>query len=162
MVLLGQGRATSPGAMIDQEGPDMFGRSLFSLSLMLALLACGGSAAAQDSERFTLERTEDGFVRLDTETGETSICRERGRQLVCELATEDRHALEDEIARLSERVTALEEAIGQNTANELPSEEEFNRTMGMMEQFFRRFFSIVEDLNRDFGSDEPAPAPDRT
>lgn len=140
----------------------MFGRSFPSLSVLLALLALGGPAAAQETERFTLERTEEGFVRLDNTTGETSICRERGRQLVCELATEDRHALEDEIERLSERVTALEEAIGQDAPAELPSEEEFNRTMGMMEQFFRRFFSIVEDLNRDFGSDEPAPAPDRT
>jgi hypothetical protein len=35
--------------------------------------------------------------------------------------------------------------------------------MGIMETFMRRFFAIVEDLNRDFNEEPPAePAPDRT
>ena len=46
----------------------------------------------------------------------------------------------------------------------LPSEDEFEQTMGYMERFFRRFMDIVTDLNREFGSgqEQPEPEPDRT
>ena len=137
-----------------------------------AIAGCGGllaaallaPAQAQEGSRYTMERSENGYVRLDTRTGEMSICRERGEQLVCQMAADERRAFEEELDALSDRVTALEEAAGTSSDRELPSEEEFDRTMGMMEKFIRRFFSIVEDLNRDFSEPEPPSegGPERT
>lgn len=130
------------------------------------MIACGVLIAigttpsyAQDVERYRLERTDDGYVRTDTVTGSTSLCRERGGQLVCRMAVEERDAYDEGIAALQERVTALEDRIaaleGGRPAAGLPDEEEFEQTLGYMERFFRRFMGIVKDLERDFDSGEP-------
>ncbi len=133
--------------------------------LFISMIVLTGAAVAQES-RYQLERTADGYVRLDTETGTMSLCREQGDQLICQMATEDREALEDRIDALSDRIAALETRTGATTdgqRSDLPSDEELERSMGIMETFMRRFFAIVEDLNRDFNEETPAePAPDRT
>ena len=46
------------------------------------------------ANRFTMEKTENGFVRMDTLTGEMSICSEKADQLVCRLAADERRAFE--------------------------------------------------------------------
>ncbi|WP_099867871.1 hypothetical protein [Pararhizobium haloflavum] len=139
----------------------------------ISTMICGGlltaalaiPALAQDANRYTMNPTDDGYVRLDTMTGEVSICRERGEQMVCQLAADDREAFERQLDSLEDRVAALESAIGDGArdGDALPTDEEIDRTMGIMETFMRRFFSIVEDLNRDFdGEENSEPAPDRT
>lgn len=121
-------------------------------------------ASAQDVEHYQLERTQDGYVRLDTVTGRMTLCTERDGQLVCRMAAEDRSAYDNEIDALQGRVDALEARItaleGGTRAPALSDDQEFERTMGYMERFFRRFMGIVKDLERDFGSDQPQP--DRT
>ena len=119
---------------------------------LIAGMAMLGAAAAQDASRYTMERTEDGVVRMDRETGEVSICRESGEDMVCRLAADDRKAFEDQFDALSDRVAALEERIG--AASDLPADEELDRAMGIMETFMRRFFGIIQDLNRDLGGVE--------
>jgi hypothetical protein len=119
----------------------------------LSVPALAAPAIAQDADRFRLEKTEDGYVRMDTETGEMSICEERAGQLVCRLAADERSAFQDEIDRLSGSVKALEDRV---TALEkapavpgLPTEEEFDKTMSYMQRFFRGFMDIVKDLEND-------------
>lgn len=142
-----------------------------------SLLACAAlaaafasAAAAQDSERYRLERTDGGYVRLDTATGSMALCQERRDQLVCRVAADERtvyedrlDALQDRIDALEERTTALEAAPAPSAG--LPSEDEFEQTMGYMERFFRRFMGIVTDLDREFGGGDrqaPPPEADRT
>ena len=130
------------------------------------MIACGAvmamammPASAQEVERYQLERTQDGYVRLDTVTGRMTLCAERDGQLVCRMATEDRTAYDNEIDALQARVDALEARItaleSGAPASALSEDQEFERTMGYMERFFRRFMGIVKDLERDFGSGEP-------
>lgn len=130
---------------------------MLALTAMLVPALCVG-AGAQESERYRLEKTEQGYVRMDTRTGEMSVCEERGGQLVCRVAADERSALQDEIDRLNGAVTALEQRV---TALEkapavpgLPTEEEFDKTLGYMERFFRGFMDIV----KDFEKDEQAPS----
>lgn len=132
--------------------------------LFLAVVATIPTLAQEDGNRFMLERTENGYLRLDTKTGAMSLCRERGEKLVCEMAADERRAVLDELDALSDRVAAVERELGERSETQnLPSEEEFDRTMSMMERFMRRFFSIVEDLNRDSTEPEPEQQPsDRT
>lgn len=133
---------------------------------LAAILLAAAPALAQDGDRFTLERRGDGWVRLDNGTGEISICEERGNQLVCRLAADDRRALQDEIETLQDRVDELERRIAAlesaRPSADLPSEEELERTLGFMERFFRGFMDIVRDLERDFGTSQPEPTPERT
>ncbi|MEO3386321.1 hypothetical protein [Mesorhizobium sp. CAU 1741] len=138
----------------------------FQILAPVIVLAIGAMpASAQEVERYRLERTDEGYVRIDTTTGRTSLCRERGGQLVCRLAVEEREAYDDGIAALQKRVEALEERItaleGESAATELPDDQEFEQTLSYMERFFRRFMGIVKDLEQDFDSDQP-PQADRT
>jgi hypothetical protein len=117
--------------------------------LLLPLLS--GSALAQE-ERYRLERTQDGYVRMDTQTGAMTLCQERSGELVCRPASESRAggpsemaALRDRIAALEDRVTALEGG----TDSRLPLEQEFEQSLSLMERFFRRFVDIVRGLEEE-------------
>lgn len=87
-----------------------------------------------------------------------SICEERAGQLVCKLAADERAAFQDEIDRLQTKLTGMEGrlvALENNPIlkpqNLLPTEEEFQRSLGYMERFFRKFMDIVKDLDKEKG-----------
>lgn len=118
------------------------------------LVALAGVSRAQDVERYRLEKTDDGYVRMDTQTGAMSICEEKSSQLVCRAAADERTAYEDDIERLRDTVNALEKRVAalENRAIPemmLPSEQEFEKSLGYMEQFFRRFLGIVKEMDKD-------------
>jgi hypothetical protein len=121
-------------------------------ALILGLFA--GPAVAQDDGRYAMERTEDGFVRMDRQTGEVSVCREQGEDLVCRLAADDRQAFETDLDALSDRVTALEERLAELSSADLPPEEEIDRAMGIMESFMRRFFGMIQEFQQELGTPE--------
>lgn len=142
--------------------------SAFLLIPLLAGLGAGPASAAE-TQRFQMEKTDKGYVRMDTQTGEMSICEERSGQLVCKLAADERSALQDEIGRLQTELKAIEERVvkleGSLTAkleSTLPTEEEFEKTMGYMERFFRSFMGIVKDFEKEDKAAQPTPAPDKT
>jgi hypothetical protein len=133
-----------------------------ALVALIAGAVLTAPAMAQDTERYRLERTEDGFVRMDLETGQMSICRERGEQLICRAAADERDAYRTDVEDLEARVEVLEERLAEIERRSvlrpdtvLPSQEEFERSLSYMEQFFRRFFGLV----REFEDEE---TPDRT
>ncbi len=57
--------------------------------------------------RFSLTPANGGFLRFDSETGEVAFCSARILGWTCELAAEDRAALEKEIGRLQDDVASL-------------------------------------------------------
>jgi hypothetical protein len=59
--------------------------------------------------RYTLNRVGDGFVRLDTRTGQVSVCSKRSVGWACQAAPQDRAVLEQEIARLGAENAALKQ-----------------------------------------------------
>ena len=113
-----------------------------------------------------MERTENGFVRLDTFTGELSSCSAAEGQIVCRLAADERRALEEQIDLLEERIAAMEQAVTEapgKSGGGLPSNEEIDRTFGMMEQMMRRFLGIIEEFDQDDDPDPDAvPGPEKT
>jgi hypothetical protein len=120
-------------------------------------------AFAQETERYRLERTDTGFVRMDTETGQMSVCEEQSGQLVCRTSTDERAAYEERIDDLERRVEALErQASGDadDGTGAFPTEQEFERSLGYMRRFFQNFFDIVEDWEN--GLRTPEETPDRT
>ena len=131
----------------------------------LSALVPAFPAMAQDVERYQLERTENGYVRLDTQTGRMTVCQEHAGELVCRAASDERAGssgaerggLQARIEELEARIEALE---ANPPAQGLPTEDEFEQSMGYMEQFFRRFMGIVRDFERDSGADEPRSAPE--
>lgn len=131
-------------------------------AVVVAALAIG-SAAAAERGRFVLEPAEDGFIRLDTETGTVSHCRSRDGNWRCESLADERKALDDEIGRLAEenrrleqRVAELEAELGHDHAPggsslKLPSEEDVDRVVGFFENLMRRLIDMARGLNEDPG-----------
>lgn len=64
-----------------------------------------------NSGRYRFDRVADSFMRLDTVSGEVSICGERSAGWACEVVPEDRAALDNEIGRLQNEVIALKAEI---------------------------------------------------
>ncbi len=60
-----------------------------------------------DGGRYTFSKVADGFLRLDAQTGEVSICSQRTVGWACQAVPEDRAVLESEIARLRHENAAL-------------------------------------------------------
>lgn len=135
----------------------------------LAALIPAGPAFAQEEGRYRLERSGDGFVRMDAHTGVMSFCEQASGQLVCKPAADERAAysahvegMERLIEELEGRVAALEREAAREPAPALPSTEEFEQSLTFMERFFRRFIDIVRDLEGETGGDRPPsvePAP---
>ncbi|MFH1794119.1 MAG: hypothetical protein ABIK36_03625 [Pseudomonadota bacterium] len=135
----------------------------------LVLAATVPGSLAQDADtRYTLEKTPDGYVRMDTRTGEMSLCTERTGQLVCRIAADERSAWQDELDRVTRRLDEVEKRLGALEASPpaqdaLPTEEQFEQSLSFMERFFRRFMDIAKDLEEESGAPKTnAPPPGKT
>ncbi|MFI4971244.1 MAG: hypothetical protein ACHP7H_01080 [Hyphomicrobiales bacterium] len=85
---------------------------------LAVLLACAASTApAQDGappnvpSRYSFNRVDDGFLRLDNQTGQIAFCSPHAVGWACQAVPEDRAALEKEIARLQGEVASLKSEI---------------------------------------------------
>ena len=114
-------------------------------------------AAEPDTARFQLERSGDHFVRLDKQTGAMSLCEEKDGSLVCRMAADERAAYEDELDRLSDRVSALENKSIVNKA--LPSDAEIDRSISIMEKMMKSFMGVVKQFQED---EKTPPLPQKT
>jgi hypothetical protein len=84
----------------------MIRTSLFIVAgLGLVSSMAWGQTAAPTSEdsRYTFNRVDDGYLRLDGRTGQVSICAQRSAGWACQAVPDERAALESEIAPPSGR-----------------------------------------------------------
>jgi hypothetical protein len=157
------------------------------ISLAGAIMAIGMAsatyAAAQDSAagRYTMHKTEDGFVRLDTQTGAVSLCRKEAKAWSCrgiadatpplsegssgtesndvaQLRRENR-ALQEEIARLEELLGLRDPPAGQPSKRhgfKLPTEKDVDQAFDYFESMLRKFQERLKRLEK-----EQAPGPER-
>lgn len=133
-------------------------RTLALLAPIAFVLASAVSASGEGTERYQLQKTDTGYVRLNTETGEMSICVEQTGQLVCKAAAEERAAFQDEIDRLQARLDTVETRVAKLEERAIPealipSDEEVDKSLDVMEKFFRRFMGIAKELDKE-GSDQ--------
>lgn len=139
-------------------------------TLVLAVATAAGlmtvaPSLAEEASRYQLQPSGDGFVRMDTQTGQMSLCSQAAGKLDCKPVSDERTAYADRIEEMSRRIEALEKRVAElekaGATSGLPSDEEFERTMGYMERFFRRFIGVVHDLQKEYGPDF-GREPDRT
>ena len=69
------------------------------------------SATRSNSGRFGFERTDDGFLRFDYQTGQVAFCNARPDGWACQPAPENRAALERELEQLRAEVADLKNQI---------------------------------------------------
>jgi hypothetical protein len=117
--------------------------------------------------RYMFSKQPGGLLRLDTQTGEVSLCSQKAVGWACEAAPEDRAALENEIVRLrTENATlkkdilarglplpagVMPEPLAQNdepqngvSSLHLPSDADIDRMAAFMDRVWHRFVDAVE------------------
>jgi hypothetical protein len=67
--------------------------------------------AQPPAARYAFNRVNDGFLRLDTVTGNVAYCGPTSAGWACQAVPEDRAALEKEIARLQDEVAGLKKEV---------------------------------------------------
>jgi hypothetical protein len=133
----------------------------------------GAGAGADRSGRFTFQQTQDGVLRLDTQTGDLSICRSREGKWSCEVAADGRRTTEDELARLraenaelKKDVKRLEELAGlpqlpdpdkqPGTGRgpggvQLPTEEDLDKAMSYVQRMLKKFKDKIKEFENEMG-----------
>jgi hypothetical protein len=113
-------------------------RSLPLLALSLVLSAPIAQAqTTPDSEngRYSFSSLPDGMLRLDTRTGQVSICARKDAGWACNTVPDERTALENEIARLQREL---------QLKVPLPGDAEIDRVMSAFEKMWRRLVDMVQ------------------
>lgn len=139
--------------------------------LITALLACtlsaGVAMAAEETGagRYTMHKSDDGFVRLDTKTGVMSLCRKSDRGWACDAMTGTAPPLRGEIARLRRENVELKAEIkrmeehlglrgdrGKPASNrpdfKLPTEQEVDQALDYFERMLKKFQNRLKRLER--------------
>jgi len=142
--------------------------------LIVALVAIPPAASAQTTQtnepagengRYSLSPVSDGMLRLDTRTGQVSLCARKDSGWSCNAVPDERSALESEIARLQRENGAMKKdmlarglplpsGVSGNTASAdqqrelnvtvpLPSDADIDRVMTTFEKMWRRMVDIV-------------------
>jgi hypothetical protein len=145
--------------------------------------ALGEGAPESDNGRFSFKDVPDGILRLDSRTGQVSLC-SKIAEWACRTLADDRIALDKEMGRLLDENAALrkqlEEARHAPVPPEtvppavapnppavaqppkqgereltLPSEADVNRMMAFLEKMWRRLLDMAERTQRELERDRP-------
>jgi hypothetical protein len=142
--------------------------AIVAWALAAQVAAAQGTSAENEDSRYSFNRADDGYLRLDGRTGQVSICTRRPVGWACQAVPDERAALEAEIARLQGENAALKkEMIARNLPLpgtvkpdqpapkseepqiQLPSDAEFNKMMTFMEKVWRRLVEMIVTLQKD-------------
>lgn len=128
------------------------------------------SAPPAMPQRFSLNRVDGGFLRLDGASGQIAFCGPRTVGWTCHAVPEDRAALETEIARLQDEVTKLKSEIaalrepppprpsaeltppapkGAEPRIKMPSGEDVERARAIIEDAWRRIVDMIDTMRKD-------------
>jgi hypothetical protein len=122
----------------------------FILATSIILIA-PGAGAAEIAGRYVLERVEQGFLRLDSETGVMALCAARAGVWQCETVKDNDLDPTREIARLraeNERLKLrLAELEKGGASTKLPSGKEVDRMMDIFGKMFDRFLDFAREMD---------------
>jgi hypothetical protein len=119
-----------------------------SLLVAILLATAASPALAQTSGRFTFQPVDGGLMRLDTETGQVSMCTRAADSFACRSVADDRAALQEEIDRLKRENDMLRRGGVPPQAGgglKLPSEEDIDKAMGVFEKMMRRMMRTFRE-----------------
>jgi len=142
---------------------------LRTLALGWAVSATLMSAAvAQETGRYRMSPVEDGFVRLDTETGAMSLCAKKDQSWSCTAMADDQAELSQRIEQLEAENKALREenqrledvfGLGDKRAEggpapseppagsfKLPSEEDIDKGFDYLDRMLKKFRDRMKKL----------------
>lgn len=113
---------------------------------------------AGSAGRFTMNPVDGGVLRLDTETGALSMCKQVSGSWSCTMLPDDRSAIDAELARLKREnedlkgsVKRLEELAGmpddgKRGKAQLPTEEDIDKAMSYVQRMLKKFKEKLKEL----------------
>ena len=129
---------------------------------------------ATEGGRYAFHRVGEGFVRLDSTTGQVAQCSASATGWSCKAAPDERLALESEIARLQRENASLKKSMlakgldlpggmtaetrpvppapipeTSESAPRPPSEAEIDRAIAYMKNVWKKLVDMMLDLQRD-------------
>jgi hypothetical protein len=110
--------------------------TLLPVAMALASIPATAGAETTSTARFQIVAVSDGVVRLDTQTGAMTHCRDAGEGLNCTAIVTD----EPKAALAKPDVKPSE---GKNT-----SLQDFDQALGMMERAMKSFMSITKETDK--------------
>ena len=86
-------------------------RFVIAVTFAVAAAPALAEEASPPAARYSFNRVDDGFLRLDNQTGQVAHCGPASVGWACQAVAEDRAALEKEIARLQDEVASLKQEV---------------------------------------------------
>ncbi len=131
-----------------------------AVSTLIVLPVVAGDSTTIDVGRYTMSKTANGLVRLDTKTGQVSHCTASSAGLACKIAADERRAYQQEIDAVNNRLNNLQSRLSTlekdvrsgkfaRAEKRLPTQarEEFERALEFADKAFRHFFNLFEELH---------------
>ena len=122
----------------------------------------------KDDNRYSFNRVEDGYLRLDSRTGQVSLCARKPVGWACQAVPDERAALEGEIGRLqNENALLKKEMLARNLplpgavtpdppaakkddpGSSSPNDPDLNKVMDFVEKVWRRLVEMITSLQKD-------------
>jgi hypothetical protein len=139
------------------------------LSVAAAAVRAQSAPPESDDNRYTFNRADDGFLRLDGRTGQVSFCSRRPVGWACQAVPDERAALEAEIARLQgDNALLKKELLTRNlplpkqvkpdpppvAKNDeprlnLPSDADIDKVVNFVEKVWRRLVEMIVALQKE-------------
>lgn len=120
------------------------------LSLLIALTA-STAGAAEITGRYVLEKVEQGFLRLDSETGVMSLCAAPSGVWECAAIKDEGLDSNEELARLRTENETLKKRLAdlgkEDGATKLPNDQEVDRMMDIFGKMFDRFLDFAREMD---------------
>lgn len=119
------------------------------------------SQTDQNEGRFQFETTQNGYIKFDRKTGQTSLCSQEGDNIVCNLVADEATALNEEIARLTqenEELRAQLAGAGDTVEDSsiLPTNEEIDQMLDVFNHTMQR----LRDMITQEGQETPQSSPE--
>ena len=149
---------------------------IFAAPLAVAMIAALPSSAQDNAGgRYTMHQTDDGMLRLDTQTGDVSLCSKADDAWACKPMADDRattkelERLRKENSQLRGEVSRLDKMLGvdgskpngevdpprpggQKHSFRLPSEKEVDQALNYFERMLRKFQDRLNKLEQGQGN----------
>jgi len=135
--------------------------------LVLALTQAYGAEPDTANGRYTFQGVPDGLMRLDTATGQVSVCTKHAAGWVCMAVADDRAALDAELGRLARENARLRGALAAHGlrlpdgvtgeaggSQDLPDDRQLDRVMGFFGRLWQHLIDMVRTLQDDWARDK--------
>jgi hypothetical protein len=145
------------------------------IAAALGLFAAPAALAADSAPggRFTLTPSANGYVRLDTQTGQVSECTGAPANLICKSTPDERAAMQADIDRLQKQMDDLKGAAPGATAQNgtppgdeafnskpgpqvnIPSDQDVDKAFNFMDHVVKRFKGLIEKMHSEPSDSTP-------